>query len=71
MKLIHLETQKDLFADPDFQKSMSQSGIIIPEALQSQYGNKERVFWKDPEFVKAFKELFFNHEMDPKQYEWR
>ncbi|MEI6790452.1 MAG: hypothetical protein WCK42_04650 [Myxococcaceae bacterium] len=70
MKLIHIQTQQDLFTDPTFQKAMSQFGIVIPEALQKDFGDKQRVYLNDPEFMKAFKELYFNLQLNPKLYEW-
>lgn len=71
MKLVHIQTQRDLFADPIFQKAMTDFGIIIPKALQNEFAGKERVYLEDPEFLKAFQELYFNLEMDPNLYEWR
>ncbi|MEI6805738.1 MAG: hypothetical protein WCK49_04440 [Myxococcaceae bacterium] len=71
MKLIHIQTQQDLFADPIFQKAMTDFGIIVPTALQSEFSGKKRVYLDDPEFLKAFKEFYFNQEMDPNLYEWR
>ncbi|MES2504393.1 MAG: hypothetical protein V4534_05885 [Myxococcota bacterium] len=71
MKLIHIQTQQDLFSDPTFQKTMSELGIIIPTALQKNFNGKTRVYLDDPEFLKAFKQFYFEHEMNPNLYEWR
>jgi hypothetical protein len=71
MKLIHIQTGQDLFDDPIFQKTMSEFGVIIPKDLRPQFNHKPRVYWDDPEFISAFKEFYFNREMDPKLYEWR
>lgn len=71
MKLIHIQTQRDLFEDPVFQKTMSELGVLIPKTLRPEFNGKSRVFLEDPEFPKAFSELYFRFELDPKLYELR
>lgn len=59
------------FSDPSLNLSMSQFGIIIPEALQKEFGSKKRVFREDPEFLAAFTEFYFKREMNPNLYAWQ
>jgi hypothetical protein len=61
------ETAK--FANPYIQKGFEEFGIIIPPALVKDYSGKERVYLDDPEFEKAFRELYFAFEMDPGEYQ--
>ncbi len=60
------ETAK--FTNPYIQKGFEEFGIIIPPALVKDYAGKERVYLDDPEFEKAFRELYFAFEMDQNEY---
>ena len=56
------------FSNPYIQKGFEEFGIIIPAALVKDYNGKERVYLEDPEFEKAFRELYFAFEMDPHEF---
>ena len=59
------------FHDQIIVKMMSETGIIIPAIEQPAYGNKVKVVLGDPEFYKAFTQLYLaNHYTDKEQYKW-
>lgn len=39
------------------------SGIPIPDYLKELYGNKRVVEWEDPDFKKAFIEIYFPNQL--------
>jgi len=57
-----------VFANPYIQKGFENSGIAIPPGLVPDYNGKQFVYLEDPEFEKAFRELYFALEMDQDVY---
>lgn len=80
MKLINKETQcivveftdtKTVFHDRFLEAEIAENGITIPPALQEEYEGKEVIFVEDPQFLKAFKEIYYPLGMNPKVFEWK
>jgi hypothetical protein len=81
MKLINLNTGEVFLhaepgSTPEFTQShmndaMSKFGLIIPVGLQEKYNGKTRVYLDEPEFLEAFRELYFEHEMKPNGFAWQ
>ena len=59
------------FHDPILEMEMKEIGIAIPLVYRSEYDDRERVFFDDPLFEKAFRELFVKFKFDPKAYTWQ
>lgn len=79
MKLIHVKTKKPVaefkknetkFFSETMQWLMENNGITIPDFLQGEYNNQFVVFLDDPLFQKAFKEIYYDLDMNPEEYVW-
>jgi len=79
MKLIHVKTN-DPVVELDKEKTkifsemmewdMKNNGIAIPEYLQEQFNDQFVVFFDDPLFPKAFKEVYYELRMNQDEYKW-
>lgn len=49
---------------------MKNNGIAIPEYLQEDYNDQFVVFFDDPLFQKAFKEVYYAFRMNHEEYKW-
>jgi hypothetical protein len=47
------------FHDRFLEAEMKETGILIPSSHQADYGGKETIFLGDPEFEKAFKNIYY------------
>lgn len=57
--------------DTFLKRALEIDGITIPELLKEQYGNKTTVKLNDPEFTKAFKDVYYvKHYKDKENYKW-
>lgn len=79
MKLINLkanfvvaEFQGDntLIYDRMLEKEMRVRGIVIPGPLREKYKQKSAVLLSDPEFQKAFKEIYCQQVFCTGSYKW-
>ena len=68
--VVEMDHGEVVFHDRFLQKAMEKKGILIPPALQDEFGGKTYVRLGDPDFEKAFKEVFFNMSMNPSKYHW-
>jgi hypothetical protein len=79
MQLINIKTgfvvvkyleAKAFFNDRFLEKQMNIQGIVVPPFLQKQFNDKTVIFLKDPEFQKAFKEIYYLFSMNTKLFRW-
>lgn len=80
MKLINTRTgeplvtmEKDVpiqFHHPMLANEMEKFGVDIPVYLQPQFHDKTRVLMDDPDFERAFREVYYTHCMDRDLYKW-
>lgn len=79
MKFIHVKSgfvvaeysgEKTQISDRILEKEMTMRGIMIPPALQSEYGGKASVRLHEKEFQKAFKNLYSPQAFNSQAYHW-
>lgn len=57
------------FTNKYIQQGFEEHGIVIPPGLREEYSGKSMVYLEDPEFEKAFRNLYFSSEMDHNTYQ--
>lgn len=45
-------------------------GVSIPVYLRSQFDNKTNVYLDDPDFARAFREVYYTHNIDRDLFKW-
>lgn len=79
MKLINTETHlplvefkgaKTIFHSKYLEQEMSRLGIPIPPGMRSFYQGVDNVFLGDPDFQRAFREIYYITSMDPDLFRW-
>ncbi|MEZ5314615.1 MAG: hypothetical protein R3E91_00135 [Chlamydiales bacterium] len=79
MKLINIKTSQALIEFRDKQtiiynkfleQEMNRIGIPIPHGSRSLYQGKDYIYLDDPDFQKAFKEIYYLTIMNPQQFHW-
>ncbi len=80
MHLINLETgevviefKKDgaIFYNTLLEKEMKQMGIAIPHGLRGSYHGKDLIHLGDPDFERAFREIYYLTYLSHKQFAWK
>lgn len=56
--------------DPILKKEMQSRGILIPPFLRKSFQGKKRVRLLDPNFQKAFREIYYEFSLDHEVYIW-
>jgi len=51
-------------------RAMEAFGVDIPVYLRGQFHNKTHIFPNDPDFSRAFREVYYTHTMDRDLYKW-
>jgi hypothetical protein len=54
----------------DLKKLMKTNGIDIPAFLQAAYDNQKTVRLGEKNFIRAFKQIYWQNNMDPEVYKW-
>lgn len=80
MRLVNLKTGDTLISftagkQPEIKNAvlagtLRSFGIAIPLYLRPQYGNRLHVLMEDPDFERAFKEVYYTHCMDRDLFQW-
>lgn len=79
-RLINLKNQsiiveykeiETIFHDKILEEEMKARGVLIPPALRSRFGNKDRVRLNEPEFQAAFREVFCSNVFNHHDFEWQ
>jgi hypothetical protein len=79
MKLINTETSQSLvefkgeetiFHSKFLENEMRTIGISVPHGLRGVYKGKDCVRLDDPDFQKAFKEIYYLTSMNPEKFHW-
>lgn len=80
MHLINLETGEiviefnengTVFHNHLLEKEMEKMGIAIPHGLRGGYHGKDLVHLGDPDFEKAFREIYYLSYLSSKRFKWR
>ncbi len=79
MKLIDSKTKQPLvnfhkktvtFYNKYLEQEMQIMGIPVPHGLRGLFGGKDIIFLGDPEFEKAFREIYYLTSVDPSRFHW-
>jgi len=79
-KLLNMETGtivvefkegKACFNDRFLELEMKETGIYIPESKSGAFGEKEIVYLGDPQFEKAFTDVYYPLYIANSLYEWQ
>lgn len=69
--VIEFQGEKTIFHDPYLEKAMKYQGIHIPPFLQKDFHDKEVVRLSDPEFQKAFHDVYYKLSLNQQLYQWK
>ncbi len=59
------------FADPFLEKEMHLYGIEIPPRLRKDFNGKEFVVFRDEDFPRAFRDVYYLYNIDRDVFQWR
>ncbi|MGM0440529.1 MAG: hypothetical protein ACQEP8_05405 [Chlamydiota bacterium] len=59
------------FGDGFLKKDMQVNGVSIPDAIKAKYDGQSSVKLDDHKFEKAFKEVYYQLNMNHKIYQWQ
>lgn len=59
------------FNDRFLEAEMKESGILIPPSLLDSFEGKEFVYFGDPLFERAFKEVYYPYSVSTSIYKWQ
>ncbi len=55
------------FGDPILEAEMTERGIRVPVPLQKEFDGKRRITADDPDFERAFKEVYYKFTISDKE----
>ena len=67
--IVEFQQEKIIIYNKFLEQEMRSIGINIPHGLRGIYG-KDYVRLDDPEFPKAFQEIYYLTTMDPTTFQW-
>jgi hypothetical protein len=67
---INDKNQEVTIHDKMLKNLMEKKGIDIPAFLQASYNNQSKVKLGDSNFIKAFKEIYWENNMNHNIYKW-
>lgn len=80
MKLVNIQTGYTVveflddgtvqFNDRFLEAEMKELGILIPPSLSESFEGKEFVYFGDPLFKRAFKEVYYPYSISTSIYKW-
>jgi hypothetical protein len=68
--VVEFQDDEVIIHDRFLKAALENEGITIPEDLQSEYDNKDRVFVNDRTFQKAFINVFYQQAINHSTYKW-
>ena len=69
--VVEFQNGRAHFHDRFLEAEMKETGILIPPAYTSQYEGKEVIFLGEPEFERAFKEIYYPLCIANLRYQWQ
>lgn len=68
--LVDFTTTGAVFYSKYLEEEMRRCGIPIPPGLRARFGGKDFIYLGDPDFQKAFREVFYLTAFDPGLFIW-
>lgn len=68
--LVEFSKGQTIFYNRFLEQEMRSMGIPIPHGLRGVYHGKDAIFLGEPDFPKAFREVYFFVAMDPETFHW-
>lgn len=63
--------QPPQFADQLMEQEMMLYGIEIPLKFRADFDDKPFVIWGDPDFARAFKDIYYLYNLNRELFQWR
>lgn len=69
--LVEFHGDKTLIYNKFLENEMRTIGIPVPHGLRGLYKGKDCIRLEDPDFQRAFKEIYYLTAMSPDKFQWK